>query len=144
MNQPAQETSQLMQNYSSENNDSFIQRLTRLLDDADLSAMQKNMEQARRLMTYYRCAILEVETKFKVLNEQFSLQHERNPIESIKSRVKSPESIQEKMVRCHLPATLTAIEENLADIAGVRVICSFIDDIYMLADCLLQQDDVRL
>ena len=111
MNQPAQETSQLMQNYSSENNDSFIQRLTRLLDDADLSAMQKNMEQARRLMTYYRCAILEVETKFKVLNEQFSLQHERNPIESIKSRVKSPESIQEKMVRCHLPATLTAIEE---------------------------------
>ena len=144
MNQPAQETSQLMQITPQKTTTRLSSGSPGCWTTPISARCKKNMEQARRLMTYYRCAILEVETKFKVLNEQFSLQHERNPIESIKSRVKSPESIQEKMVRCHLPATLTAIEENLADIAGVRVICSFIDDIYMLADCLLQQDDVRL
>ena len=96
------------------------------------------------LMSRYRCAIMEVETKFKVLNEELSLESERNPIESIKSRLKSPESIYEKLIRKNLPITLESIEGNLFDIAGVRVICSFIDDIYMLADCLIKQDDVTL
>lgn len=99
---------------------------------------------ARELMSRYRCAIMEVETKFKVLNEELSLENERNPIESIKSRLKSPESIYEKLTRKNLPITLESIEGNLFDIAGVRVICSFIDDIYMLADCLIKQDDVTL
>lgn len=107
----------------------------------ELSAM---LERARRLMTYYRCAILEVETKFRVLNEQFALRNERNPIESIKSRLKSFDSIRGKLVRLELPVTLSAIEDNIFDIAGVRVICSFIEDIYMLADCILKQDDVKL
>ncbi len=98
----------------------------------------------RELMSRYRCAIMEVETKFKVLNEELSLESERNPIESIKSRLKSPESIYEKLIRKNLPITLESIEGNLFDIAGVRVICSFIDDIYMLADCLIKQDDVTL
>ena len=141
--QEIQNSAPMTQKTNSVTIESFIQRIAELLD-ADLSEMQKNMDHVRRLMTYYRCAILEVETKFKVLNEQFSLQHERNPIQSITSRLKSPESIQEKMIRYQLPGTLAAIEENMADIAGVRVICSFVDDIYMLADCLLQQDDVRL
>ncbi len=107
----------------------------------DLVAM---LENSRMLMTYYRCAILEVETKFRVLNEQFALRNERNPIESIKSRLKSFDSIREKLVRLELPMTLESIENNLSDIAGVRVICSFISDIYMLADCLLKQDDIKL
>lgn len=98
----------------------------------------------RELMSRYRCAIMEVETKFKVLNEELSLESERNPIESIKSRLKSPESIYEKLIRKNLPISLESIEDNLFDIAGVRVICSFIDDIYMLADCLIKQDDVTL
>lgn len=96
------------------------------------------------LMTYYRCAVLEIETKFKVLDAQFSLSHERNPIESIDTRIKSPASIREKLMRKNLPMTVQAVEENINDIGGVRVICSFLDDIYMLCDCLLQQDDVRL
>lgn len=99
----------------------------------------------QELMSRYRCAIMEVETKFRVLNEQFSLLHERNPIESIKTRIKSPESIRRKMEKKGLtPMTLDSIEENLKDIAGIRVICSFIDDIYMLADCLISQDDITL
>ena len=96
------------------------------------------------LMSCYRCAIMEIETKFRVLNERFSLHHDRNPIDAIQNRLKSPESILDKMVRKNLPFTLEAIEANIFDIAGVRVVCSFIDDIYMLADCLLQQDDIRL
>ena len=105
---------------------------------------RKMVEDLRRSMSYYRCAMLEIETKFRVLNEQFSLQHERNPIESIKCREKSFDSIREKLQRRGFPLTVASIEENLSDVAGVRVICSFVDDIYMLADCLLQQDDVRL
>ena len=96
------------------------------------------------LMSYYKCAMLETETKFKVLNEQFSLQHERNPIESIKTRLKSFKSITEKLSRRELPISPESIWENLNDVAGIRVICSFIDDIYMLADCLTSQDDVKL
>lgn len=96
------------------------------------------------LMSYYKCAMMEVETKFNVLNEEFSLRFDRNPINSIKTRLKSPPSIQEKLNSKNLPMTLEAMERNLNDIAGVRVICSFLDDIYLLADCLLGQDDITL
>jgi len=98
----------------------------------------------RELMAYYRCAMMEVSTKFNVLNEELSLQYDRNPIETIKTRLKSPMSIFEKMARKEIPATLESIEATLNDIAGVRVICSFPSDVYMLADALLAQDDVTL
>lgn len=115
-----------------------------LMSDEFLDFVQKNTLPIDTLMAYYRCAIMEVETKFKVLNEQFSLQYDRNPIESIKTRVKSIEGIIRKVRRKNLPLTLEAIEKNVRDIAGVRVVCSFPEDIYLLADCLLQQDDIRL
>lgn len=109
-----------------------------------LDQFQSVMFKGKILMSRYRCAMMEVETKFKVLNEELSLQSEHNPIESIKTRLKSPESIFGKLKRKNLPLTLEAIEGNLYDIAGVKVICCFIDDIYMLADCLIRQDDVTL
>ena len=112
------------------------------LESAD--TIQEGVKRLKSLMSCYQCALLEVETKFRVLNEQFSLQHERNPIESIKTRIKSAESISEKLMRRGLPMNVESIETQLNDIAGIRVICSFIDDIYMLADCLLSQDDIRL
>ena len=86
----------------------------RIINDEFLDVVHENMRPMNELMTYYRCAIMEIETKFNVLNEEFSLQYDRNPIEHIK------------------------------DIAGVRVICSFPEDIYMLAECLLNQDDIKL
>ena len=98
----------------------------------------------RELMAYYRCAIMEVETKFDVLYEEFSLQYDRNPIESIKTRLKSPQSIIEKIYRKNVALTIESIEENIEDIAGVRVICAFPSDIYRLADIFLQQDDITL
>lgn len=115
-----------------------------LLSDDFLDFVQENTLPIDTLMAYYRCAIMEIETKFKVLNEQFSLQYDRNPIESIKTRVKSLDGIIRKIRRKNIPMTLEAIEENINDIAGVRVVCSFPEDIYLLADCLLKQDDIKL
>ena len=87
---------------------------------------------------------MEVETKFKVLNQEYSLEYDRNPIEGIKTRVKSYDSILRKIRRKNIPMTLEGIEENIRDIAGVRVICSFPDDIYELAESFLRQDDITL
>ena len=98
----------------------------------------------RQTMTYYRCALREVETKFRVLDEQFSMYYDRNPIENIETRIKSQTSIMKKLKNRGLPLTLESMQENLFDIAGIRVIGSFVDDIYMLAELLLQQDDVHL
>ncbi len=105
--------------------------------------LQSQGREYLRLMSYYSSAMLEVETKFKVLNIEFSNKFDRNPIESIETRLKKPRSIYEKkMNRLGLPISVDAIEKNLNDIAGVRVICSFVDDIYKLADMLAVQDDV--
>ena len=97
-----------------------------------------------KLMSYYKCAMMEIETKFNVLNEEFSLQHDRNPISSIKGRLKSPGSIVNKIRKKDLPYNLETVAEHVHDVAGVRVCCSFIEDVYMLADALLNQDDVTL
>ena len=92
----------------------------------------------------YKCAMMQVETRFKSLNEQFSLDERRNPIETIKSRLKSPESIIRKACQKDLDKSLEAVAVNIFDIAGVRVICSFEQDIYRLADCFLSQEDIKL
>ena len=119
-------------------------QISEFLDGDLMQSFRENMAPVRSLMDCYRCAMMEVETKFKVLNEQFSLEHDRNRIESIKTRLKSMDSILEKLHRRGLPVTLASLEENLNDVAGVRVICSFVDDIYVLVDCLLRQDDITL
>lgn len=102
------------------------------------------LREFNRLMAYYRCAILEIETKFNVLNEEFSLRYDRNPINGIKSRLKGIESIKNKLENKKLPFSMKSIEENLHDVAGIRVICSFTEDVYMLAQALLKQDDIEL
>lgn len=122
--------------------DQFIREV--FLSDEVLDTVQQNMMPMDTLMAYYRCALMEVETKFKVLNEQFSIQYDRNPIESIKTRVKSMNSIMKKVKKKNIDLSLEAIENEICDIAGIRVICSFTKDIYMLADSLLRQDDIKL
>lgn len=104
----------------------------------------KEAEPFHRLMMEYRFAIMEIETRLKVLNEEFSREYKRNPFESIKSRLKSPESIYEKLERKGYPITVDNIREHLTDVAGLRVICSFPDDIYRLADLVTRQDDILL
>jgi putative GTP pyrophosphokinase len=115
-----------------------------LISKPNLQLARQHSHAFITLMSYYKCAMMEVETKLNVLNEEFSLRFDRNPINSIKSRLKSPVSIEEKLASKNLPMTLQTMEKNLNDIAGVRVICSFLDDIYLLAECLLSQDDITL
>lgn len=104
----------------------------------------KEAEPFHRLMLEYQAAIMEIETRLKILNAEFSQEYKRNPFESIKSRLKSPESIYEKLERKGYPVTVESIQENLKDVAGIRVICSFPDDIYRLADLMIKQDDIIL
>lgn len=115
------------------------------LSGADIfEFVHQKSEEFMKLMAYYRCAMMEIETKLNVLNEEFSLRYDRNPINSIKTRLKSASSIREKLERRGLPVTAEALEKNIYDVAGIRVICSFPDDVYMLADALLSQDDIIL
>ena len=97
-----------------------------------------------KLMAYYRCAMMEIETKFNVLNVEYSLRYDRNPISGVRSRLKTPVSIREKLTRRGLAVTVENIEQHLNDVAGVRVVCSFPEDVQTLANALLQQDDVEL
>lgn len=112
--------------------------------DEFLEMVNRNIGPYQRLMTYYECAMMEVETKFRVLDAEYSLQHDRNPIESVKTRLKSTDSLAKKLVRKGFPLTVESIEQNIYDVAGVRVVCTFPEDMFALADALLAQDDVVL
>ena len=104
----------------------------------------QNVEKFKQIMCWYGCAIREVRTKLEVLNDDFQANYSRNPIDNIKSRIKDPKSIYDKLRRRGFPITLFSILDNLHDVAGVRVICPFIDDIYTVADMLIAQDDIRV
>lgn len=92
----------------------------------------------------YSCAIKEVRTKFDVLNSEFNVRYQRNPITSINSRLKSSASIMRKLDSKDLSFTLENVENHLFDVAGIRVVCSYVDDIYMLAQALAKQDDITV
>ena len=116
------------------------------ISDKLRTMVQDRIYPYRELMAYYNCAMMEVATKFNVLNEELSLQYDRNPIESIRTRLKSVDSIAEKLTRkgISLPLNVERIQEEIHDIAGVRVICSYPSDIYMLSEAFLRQDDIFL
>ena len=115
-----------------------------LMTEDMLSELKHQQKDYIRLMSYYAAAMLEMETKFKVLSIEFNGAFDRNPIEAIKTRLKSPKSIREKMERIGKPMTVENVERELSDVAGVRVICSYVDDIYKLADMLALQDDIYI
>lgn len=112
--------------------------------DQMLQQLHADFDPVYNMLMNYQCAIMQVETKFNILNNRLSMQDEQNPIESIKSRVKSLDSIIRKLEKLGLPITIEAAEENLRDIAGVRVVCSFVDDIYRIEENLLAQEDITL
>lgn len=96
------------------------------------------------LSPLYRGAMMEVATKLEVLDEEFSMLQEYNPIHHIESRMKTADSIAEKMIRKRIPLSLESLRENVRDIAGLRVVCNYTSDIYTLSDMLLSQDDITL
>ncbi|EID84315.1 hypothetical protein MSI_22200 [Treponema sp. JC4] len=100
--------------------------------------------QFQQIMMIYESAIKQIETKLDILNKESSVNRTRNPISTVKSRIKSPESIAKKLEKKGLPVNFDSMMENLNDIAGVRVICPYISDIYSVRDMLLKQPDLTL
>ena len=114
------------------------------LDTPDPQRFIKNAAKFNDLMMMYRCAIREVQTKLEVLDDEFSVEYKRNPISFIKTRIKKPESIYRKLQKLGYDFTAENIQEQLNDVAGVRVVCAFIDDIYTVANLIAGQDDIKV
>ena len=114
------------------------------LDTADPQTFVNNTAKFNDLMMMYRCTIREVRTKLEVLNDEFSVEYKRNPISFIKTRIKKPESILKKLNKLGYDFTAENIQEHLNDVAGVRVVCAFLDDIYTIAELLASQDDITV
>ncbi|WP_109211599.1 MULTISPECIES: GTP pyrophosphokinase family protein [Microbacterium] len=101
-------------------------------------------DELQRFMMEYRFGLQEVETKIGILRDEFLLTHDYNPIEHVSSRVKSPDSLVEKVQRKGIEGDFASIRQSITDIAGIRITCSFTADVYRLFDLLTAQDDVRL
>lgn len=114
-----------------------------LLTHGDQDVFER-LEEFNHLMIKYHAVIREVTTKLEILNDELSHSKQRNPIETISFRIKKPMSIAQKLRRKGAPVTVDSISQTLNDVAGIRVICSFVDDIYAVAEMLTRQDDVRL
>ncbi len=132
-----------------ENNNQLVAKrempgIERFLAADGSSRLIESAQPFMELLMHNECALKEIETKLNVLNDEFSLQYNYNPIETIKTRVKDPMSIVEKMKRKGITPTISNIEKTLNDIAGIRVICSFPEDIYAIAEMLIKQDDIKL
>lgn len=117
--------------------------LQRLLDPEDRDMIEKQ-EHFSQVMMMYRCAIREVQTKLEILNEDLAARYQRNPIHNIKARIKTPMSLAKKLKKRGLPVNVDYIRGNINDVAGIRVICSFVDDIYTIAEMLTSQSDITL
>ena len=96
------------------------------------------------VMFLYNSALKQVETKLEILNDEFQHVHQYNPIEYIKSRIKSPESIVKKLKRNGYEVTIDNMVEHVKDIAGIRLVCSFTSDIYRLAEMIGRQNDLTV
>ncbi len=119
-------------------------KLKTLLEEETSEQLLVQMKPFRQLMMQYECALMEVATKLNVLDAEFSLEYDRNPFEAIKTRIKQPVSIFGKMKRMGEEITVENIERCLNDVAGIRVICSFPEDIYTIAEMLERQDDITV
>lgn len=114
------------------------------LDTPDSQIFINNAAKFGDLMMMYRCAIREIQTKLEVLDDEFSVENKRNPISFIKTRIKNPQSIYNKLQKLGYEFTAENIQEQLNDVAGVRVVCAFIDDIYTIANLIAEQDDIKV
>jgi len=98
----------------------------------------------KELMMMYNCALKQIRTKFEILDDEFNVRYQRNPINSINTRLKRSASIREKMKRNNIPLSIENIKTNINDVAGIRVICPYVDDIYSISEALINQEDITL
>ena len=108
------------------------------------TTLYENVTELLRMQQIYEAGIKEVRTKLEILDAEFKVKHDHNPIHHIESRLKSPESILNKAISKDIPVTERSLEENIHDIAGIRVICNYVDDVYKVAQLLTNQDDIQL
>lgn len=118
--------------------------LDELVDIAEGSELEKTLKKFTSRMQLYRGGIKEISTKLEILDEEFKTKFSYNPIHHVESRLKSMPSIVKKIKSKGLEVTIDSITDNITDIAGIRVICNYIDDIYRVAEMLTAQDDVKL
>ena len=114
------------------------------VDESVIALARELRDEMQQFLNEYSFGMREIETKLEILRDDFSHQHSYNPIEHLSSRVKSVESILEKVQRRGVAPTFQAIREEITDIAGVRVTCSFVNDAYRLFELLVGQDDIGL
>lgn len=122
-------------------------RLPDIIDDSLMGRpddFYKIAFEFQQIMMIYESAIKQIETKLDILNKEKKISGRRNPIETVKSRIKSPQSIAAKLEKRNLPVTFDSMTSNLNDIAGVRVVCPYISDIYSVRDVLVKQPDITL
>ena len=127
------------------NNTQFTEETEiKLFGNVDPDTLIEKTKPFLELMMKYSCALKEITTKFEVLNSEFSLFYNRNPVESIKTRLKQPRSIMAKLKKHGTPITVQNIRDTIFDVAGARIICSYPEDIYSLVDMLARQDDITV
>lgn len=114
------------------------------MNQEQVEQFQQMKKKMTRMMLLYKFALNELETKIEILREEFLMIHEYNPIEHTNSRLKSPESILKKLNRKGKGISVESIRENVKDIAGMRITCSFISDIYRVFDMLEKQSDIKV
>lgn len=117
-----------------------LESLTHPAGEAILNDLQKLLE----LQQLYNAAIKEIQTKLEILNDEFKVKFARNPIHHVESRLKSTRSIVNKLRKKNVEVSIESAKENLNDIAGIRIVCCYIDDVYRVADMLLAQTDIEL
>ena len=118
--------------------------MLKLTNELDYSQLHHLKKEVTRFMLAYKFALDEVSTKINILEEEFQLIHEYNPIEHINTRLKTPESIIQKALRKNIGLSMSSIKENMRDIAGIRINCSFNSDIYKLSEMIQKQQDIEV
>ena len=108
------------------------------------SEFQRMVDDFFSVQCRYQAAIREIQTKLENLDDEFQMKHRRNPIHHMQSRMKTIRSMMDKLERKHLQQSIPSAVDNLTDIAGIRVICSYLQDVYAVADLLTSQDDVHV
>lgn len=112
--------------------------------DLPVDTMFGMLKEFIEMQQLYRAAVKEMSTKLEILDDEFQIKYAHNPIHHMESRLKQPQSIKEKLERKRFELSVESAMENLTDIAGIRVICHYIDDIYQIAEMLLNQPDLSL
>ncbi len=122
----------------------FYKGVVTRMDDINLTGLKSFRKNLSRFMLSYKFATKEIETKINILKDEFKFIHEYNPIEHVSTRVKSPQSILNKVSKKGISPSLKEMKENIRDIAGVRITCSFIEDIYKVCDLIQSQHDISV